>query len=139
LAVIPTVSVALTRFQLASTALTVTLKLVKALCAVGVPVLPVALPAEAVSPGTSNCSFTNGPALTVMAGLVLAVLVPSVISVAVPVRLRVVLLVRVKLCVPLTGAGLAGSTSLGWVRVRPRVWLGETTFQLASTGLPVPL
>jgi hypothetical protein len=51
LAVIPTRSVTLfTRFQFASTALTVRLKLVNALCAVGVPVLPVAVPGAAVSP-----------------------------------------------------------------------------------------
>ena len=45
LEVIPTMSVTvLIKFQLASTALTVTLKEVPAVCAVGVPVLPVALP-----------------------------------------------------------------------------------------------
>ena len=89
--VIPTVSVTeLTTFQFASTALTVTLKPVLAVCALGAPVLPVALPGEAVSPGASNCSFTNAPALTAMAGLVLAVLVPSVISVAVTVELPAV-------------------------------------------------
>src|SRR6266567_2836168 len=47
--VIPTVSVTVfTRFQFASTALTVTLKDVQAVWAVGVPVLPLALPGEAV-------------------------------------------------------------------------------------------
>src|SRR4051812_35907495 len=50
--VIPTVSVEVTTFQLASTALTVTLKLEPAVCADGLPVLPVALPGAAVSPGT---------------------------------------------------------------------------------------
>src|SRR6266699_3477973 len=51
----PTVSVAfVTRFQLASTPFTVTLKAVPAVCAVGAPLLPVALPGEALSPGTSN-------------------------------------------------------------------------------------
>src|SRR5438034_1004189 len=49
--VIPTVSpTVLTTFQLASTALTVTLKNVQAVWALGVPVLPVALPGEAASP-----------------------------------------------------------------------------------------
>src|SRR5438876_219720 len=51
----PTVSVALvTRFQLASTPLTVTLKAVPAVCAVGAPLLPVGVPGAAISPGTSN-------------------------------------------------------------------------------------
>src|SRR5437667_390496 len=55
-----TVSLTLfTRFQFASTALTVTLKAVPAIRAVGVPVLPDALPGEAVSPGASNCNFVN--------------------------------------------------------------------------------
>jgi hypothetical protein len=50
--VIPTVSVTVvTVFQLASTALTVTLNGVPEVCAVGVPVLPVAVPGAAVSPG----------------------------------------------------------------------------------------
>ena len=62
----------LTRFQLASTALT-TIPLamaVPAVCSVGVPVLPVAVPGMAVSPGSSSCSLVTGPGLTVMAGLV---------------------------------------------------------------------
>src|SRR6266481_3518086 len=77
LEVIPTVWFVLTTFQLASTALTVTLKAVPAVRAVGVPVLPVEVPGAAVSPGTSNCSFTNGPLLIVMEELVLAALLPS--------------------------------------------------------------
>src|SRR2546423_698006 len=81
--VIPTVSVLLTRFQLASTALTVTLKAVPAVWLLGAPVLPLALPGEATSPGSSSCSLVNAPAFTVVAGLVLAVLLPSVMSVAV--------------------------------------------------------
>src|ERR1043166_6938255 len=56
--VIFTVSVTvLTRFQLASTAVTVTAKKVPEIWLVGVPVLPEALPGAAVSPGTSNCNF----------------------------------------------------------------------------------
>src|SRR5262245_13838105 len=67
----PTVSFTLlTRFQFASTALTVTLNAPPALWAEGVPVLPVALPGDVVSPGTSSCNFAKAPALTVMAGLV---------------------------------------------------------------------
>src|SRR5437764_1034508 len=86
--VMPTVSVtALITFQLASTALTVTLNAVPAVCPVGAPVLPVALPGDAVSPGTRICNFTKVPAPTGIGGLVLAVLVPSVISVAVTVQL----------------------------------------------------
>lgn len=47
-----TVSVlALTRFQLASTARTVTASATPTVCAVGLPVLPVAVPGAAVSPG----------------------------------------------------------------------------------------
>ena len=52
--VMATVSLVLTTFQFASTALTVTLNALPAVRAVGVPVLPVALPGEAVSPGASN-------------------------------------------------------------------------------------
>src|SRR6266851_5167056 len=51
---IATVSFVLTRFQLASTALTVTLNGVPAVSTEGVPVLPAADPGAAVSPGTSN-------------------------------------------------------------------------------------
>ena len=65
LEVMPTVSVLLTRFQFASTELMVTLNAVPAPCAVGDPVLPAAVPGAAVSPGTSNCNFTNAVALTV--------------------------------------------------------------------------
>ena len=80
-----TVSVELTRFQLASTALTVTLKALPAVCALGVPVLPVAVPGAAVSPGTRIWSFVNAPASIVVDGLVFGLLAPSVTSVAVRV------------------------------------------------------
>jgi len=59
-----TVGVALViTFQFASTALTVTVKTVPAVCAAGVPVLPVVVPGAAVSPGSRICSFvaTGGP------------------------------------------------------------------------------
>src|SRR5437899_10489652 len=85
-----TVSLVLTTFQLASTALTVTVKAVPAVCADGVPVLPATLPGEAVSPGVSSCSLAKAPMFTVMAGLVELVLLPSAVSVAVAVRLPVV-------------------------------------------------
>src|SRR4051812_7723196 len=48
LAVMPTISATLlTRFQFASTALTTTLKLVNAICAEGVPILPAVVPGAA--------------------------------------------------------------------------------------------
>src|ERR1041384_6384450 len=75
LEVMPTVSVAvLTTFQKSSTALTVTLNAAPEVWFVGVPVFPVVVPAAAVSPGTSNCSFVNEAALTVNDELVLFVL-----------------------------------------------------------------
>ena len=80
-----------TTFQFASTALTVTENDVPAVRADGDPVLPVALPGEAVSPGVSSCSFANAPALTVIDGEVLAVFVPSLMSVAVSVGVPAVL------------------------------------------------
>src|ERR1044071_7174155 len=93
---IPAVSVTvLTRFQLASTALTVTVNAVPAVRAVGVPVLPVAVPGAAVSPGANNCNFTNAPAFTVTLGLVLALSVPAA-SVAVMVRVPAVLKVKLE-------------------------------------------
>ena len=88
--VMPTVSVELTTFQFASTALTVTLKTPPAVCADGVPVLPEAVPGAAVSPGSRICSFANAPALIVVAGLVFAVFVPFVMSVAVTVAVPAV-------------------------------------------------
>src|SRR5882724_2107414 len=54
----------LTRFQLASTALTVTLNGVPAACGLGVPILPLAVPGAAVSPGTSNWSLLKTAELT---------------------------------------------------------------------------
>src|SRR4029077_4894927 len=57
--VMPTVSVELTGFQLASTALTVTLKLLPAVWAEGAPVLPEAVPGAAVSPGIRIWSFAK--------------------------------------------------------------------------------
>ena len=51
-------------FQLASTALTVTLNEEPAVAADGVPVLPEAVPGAAVSPGSRIWSFANAPPLT---------------------------------------------------------------------------
>ena len=64
----------LTTFQLASTAFTVTLKVVPAVSAPGVPVLPVPVPGAAVSPGVRSWSFVNAPAVTGMDELVFAVI-----------------------------------------------------------------
>src|ERR1051325_1456186 len=75
----PTVSVTVfTTFQLASTALTVTVKARPLVCAVGVPVLPAGVPAAAVSPGTSNCNLAYGPTVTVKFELATPGTVPSV-------------------------------------------------------------
>src|SRR5436309_5431211 len=91
-AVIPTVSLTLlSRFQFASTALTVTLKGTPAACAVGVPSLPGAVPGAAVWPGARICNLANAPAFTEIAGLVLLVIVPWVTSEAVTVALPAVL------------------------------------------------
>src|SRR5437773_1969472 len=136
----PTMSLAVVIvFQLASTALTVTLNGVPATCAVGVPVLPVPLPGEAVSPGRRICSLVNAPALAVIDGLVLAVFVPSVISVAVTVQLPALLKVRAKVLVPADNGALVGLVSFGSVAVMPTVWLLLTRFQHASTALTATL
>src|SRR5438477_153138 len=98
----PTVWVLLTRFQLASTALTVTVNGVPAVWAVGVPVLPVAVPGAAVSPGNRICRFTNAPTFTVTLALVFGVNEPAA-SVAVTAREPTVLKVKLdKVPVPAT-------------------------------------
>ena len=56
LELIAMVSLVFTTFQFASTALTVTLNAVPAVWAVTVPVLPLAVPGAAVSPGASSWS-----------------------------------------------------------------------------------
>ena len=101
--VIPMVSVTVfTRFQLASTARTVIVKAVPAVCAAVVPVLPATVPGAAVSPGANNCNFTKSPALTAIEGLVLAVSVPAA-SLAVMVFVPAVLKVKLdKVRVPAT-------------------------------------
>ena len=73
-----------TRFQLSSTALTVTLNAVPAVCVVGVPVLPVLVPGAAVSFGINTCNFVAVPALIVTLPLVPVFPVPEV-AVKVPV------------------------------------------------------
>src|SRR5260370_11388393 len=136
--VIPPVSFVPIKFQLASTALTVTVKAAPAVWAIGVPVLPARLPGEAVSPGASSCSLEKAPGFTVMAGLVKLVLLPSVVSVAVTVQLPAVLFVRLKVRVPAARAVLGGSTAFGSDEVSDKVSETEVTwFQLASTALTV--
>ena len=69
--VIRTVSATvLMRFQVASTALTVTLNAVPAVCALGVPVFPLALPGAAVSPGSSTWSCEKEEPVTAKTVLV---------------------------------------------------------------------
>ncbi len=133
-------SVEVTGFQLASTALTVTVNEEPAVCAVGVPVLPVAVPGAAVSPGIRIWSFEKAAALIVVDGLVLAVFAPSLMSEAVNVAAPAVFGVIENVLVPLTSAALAGSVALASVEVIPAVSVTElTTFQLASTALTVTL
>src|SRR5437870_4743655 len=135
----PTVSVLLTTFQFASTALTVTLNAAPAVCAVGVPVLPLAVPGAAVSPGIRICSFANAPPFTVVAGLVFAVFDPSVASVAVTVRLPTVFRVTANVWLPATSAAFAGSVALTSLELIATVSVDDTTFQFASTALTVTL
>ena len=135
--VIPTVWVEETGFQFASTALTVTENDVPAGVAEGVPVLPDALPGEAVSPGRRSWSLLNAPALTVIEGEVFAVFVPSLMSVAVRVGVPEVLSVTLKVCVPATSAAFAGSAAFVSVEVIPTVCVEETGFQFASTAFTV--
>src|SRR5881392_2029270 len=106
----------------------------------GVPVLPVPVPGAAVSPGNRICSLATAPALTVMAGLVLAVFVPSVMLLAVRVQLPTVRKVTLKTLVPATSAALAGRIGFGAEEVIPAISVTVlTTFQLASTAFTVTL
>src|SRR5438874_1013123 len=113
LEVICTVSMAVfTRFQFASTALTVMLKAMLPLSVLAVPVLPVDDPGAAVSPGTRTCSLVNEPTLIVTKALVFAVMPALVISEAVTVRLPAVLQVTLNEPVPALKAALAGRAAL---------------------------
>ena len=110
-------SVLVTTFQLASTALTVTLKAhAGRLGATARRSCRWRCPARRSRPGTRICSFAKAPALTVMVGLVFAVFVPSVRSVAVTVRVPAVFERDLKVCVPATRAALAGSVGVGVAR-----------------------
>jgi len=132
-----TVSLVLMRFQLVSTALTVKLKAVPAVCVLGVPSFPVLEPGAAVSPGASTCSLANAPGFTVVVGFVFAVMPECVESDAVTVAVPAVLKERLKALVPLTRAALAGRTALASLAVMARVSFVLIRFQLASTALTV--
>src|SRR6266851_598771 len=132
---IATVSLVPITFQLASTALTVTLKAVPAISFVGVPVFPAALPGAAVSPGTSNCNLASAPGFTVIAGLVFAVLDASDTSDDVRVQVPTVFNVTLSVWVPPLSAALAGSTAFVSVLVIRTVSPELTAFQFASTAL----
>ena len=137
---IPTKSVALlTIFQFASTAFAVTVKALPALCAVGVPVFPLAVPGAEVSPGTRSWSLVNAPALTVIGELVLMAIAECVVFEAVTVAVPAVFSVTLKLFVPELSAALAGKTALASLEVIATVSFVLIRFQLASTALTVTL
>src|ERR1041385_5514115 len=128
LEVMATVSLtAFTRFQFASTAFTVTLKALPAARALGVPVLPLAVPGAAVSPGTNNCNLANRPALTVSAAVVLAALLLSVTSLAVTVALPAVFNVMLNTCVPFASGAFTGKVALPSDDVIPNVSVTPVT------------
>ena len=126
--VMPTVSVEETGFQLASTALTVTLNDEPAVWALGAPVLPEAVPGAAVSPGRRICSFANAPPVIVVAGLVLAVFVPSLWSVAVTVAEPAVTSAIDSVFVPATRAAGAGGVAFASLVLSATVSTVESLF-----------
>src|ERR1043166_2167938 len=74
----------LTRFQLASTALTLTLKGWPAVWAGGVPVVrTVLVPGLALSPGTNSCNLVKAPAVTVKGELATPLVTGAVVLLAV--------------------------------------------------------
>src|SRR5439155_16787269 len=95
LELIAIVSLVLTRFQIASTALIVTVNAVPAVCGAGVPVLPLAVPGAAVSPGAKIWSLTNPPTTTGMVGVVDVWIDGLVMSLAVTVALVVSVTLKV--------------------------------------------
>ena len=110
-------SLVLIRFQLASTAWTVTLKALPAVSAPGVPVLPKVLPGAAVSPGTSNCSLAKIPALAVTAELVSGAKPAWVTSLAVTVQLPTVLSVTLLVRAPGYQRDITGKAALASLEV----------------------
>src|SRR5438552_4182934 len=140
LELIATVSLVLIRFQLASTALTVTLKAVPACSETGAPVLPIVEPGEADSPAARIWSLAKAPALIVTEGLVLLRMFELVRSEVMRVALPAVLSVMLNVLLPLTRAALEGRLALVSEELRPTVSLTlVSTFQLESTALTVAL
>ena len=106
-------------------------------------IVEVELPFAVIEPGAAlivEVAVEAAPALTVVAGLVLAVLEPSLMSVAVKVRAAGGVGVTAKVLVPATRAALPGSVAAPSELVM-RGGVGEvlTVFQLASTALTVTL
>jgi hypothetical protein len=124
-------------FQFESAALTITVNELPAVCELGVPLLPVALPGAATSPGTRICNFVNAPAPTGIVPVVLLLIAGCVVSAAVTVPLPAVLSVTENDRVPDERAALAGRTAFGSVALIATVSLVLTIFQLASTALTV--
>src|SRR4029079_3504219 len=119
---------------------TVALNAVPAVCALGLPVLPVPLPGEAVSPGTKICNFVNAPALTVINGLVFGLRTGVVMSEDVTVQLPAVFRVTLTVLVPASRAAVPGSVAFASVEVIPTVSVTVLTkFQFASTARTVTL
>ena len=138
--VIPATSVMLLMiFQLASTALTVTLNALPAVRALGAPDFPLTVPGAAVSPGTNSCSFVNEPAFTAIDGLVLLGIAVCVTLLEVSVALPAVFRVTLKVLLPLTNGTLPGKAAFASLEVIETVSFVFTTFQLASTALTVTL
>ena len=136
----PTLSITVeTTFQFASTAFTVTLKAVPAVCALGVPVLPALVPGAAVSPGSRIWSFVKPDALSGMAVLVLLAIAACVVSEAVTVALPPVFRVTLKSFVPPDKAAFTGNTAFASLEVIATVSLVFIRFQLASTAFTVTL
>src|SRR2546425_13232094 len=113
---------------------------VLAVCALGVPLLPVLLPGANVSPGSTTSSLFTAAGFTVMAGLVPDDFVPSVVSVAVHVQVPAVLFVTLKFLAREAKAAFAGSTALASLLAMTIVSVAVlATVQLASTALTVRL
>ena len=113
---------------------------VPAVCALGLPILPVLLPGTSVSPGSKTSNLLTAAGFTVMAAHVADDFVPSVMSVAVHVHEPAVLFVTLKDLAPEAKAEFAGNTALPSLLVMPMVSIAVLTmFQLASTALTVRL
>ena len=136
--VIAIVSVEEATFQFASTSLTVTENCVPAVWADGVPVLPLAVPGAAVSPGIRSCNLFAAPAFTVVDAPTFAVSGLPFVSVAVTVREPDVLNVTENVCVPAASAAFDGSVAFASLDVIATVCVTVLTrFQLVSTAFTV--